>query len=138
MKEPLKLLKWSLGIMYCWFGVLKFFPGLSPAEQLAGMTIETICCHIIPASFAVKLLAVFETAIGLSFFLLRPGRLLFYAFTIHIIGTFVPLFLFPEICFKDAPFVFTIVGQYIVKNLLFIVVAIMMYQELKQVSQTTT
>ena len=33
------LLRVSLGIVFLWFGALKFAPGLSPAEGLAGATI---------------------------------------------------------------------------------------------------
>jgi uncharacterized membrane protein YkgB len=32
----------SLGIVFLWFGVLKFIPGMSPAEHLAGQTIERL------------------------------------------------------------------------------------------------
>ena len=32
------LLRISLGIVFFWFGVLKFFPGLSPAQELATRT----------------------------------------------------------------------------------------------------
>ena len=31
----LTLLRLALGIVFFWFGVLKFFPGASPAEELA-------------------------------------------------------------------------------------------------------
>ena len=32
----------ALGIVFLWFGVLKFFPNLSPAELLAARTIERL------------------------------------------------------------------------------------------------
>src|SRR5437016_2661906 len=32
----------ALGIVFFWFGVLKLFPGLSPAEDLAARTIQTL------------------------------------------------------------------------------------------------
>lgn len=38
--EPLNLVRWSIALCYIWFGALKFFPGLSPAEALAGRTIN--------------------------------------------------------------------------------------------------
>ena len=42
------LLRLSVGIVFLWFGVLKFFPGLSPAEGLAARTISTLTLGIIP------------------------------------------------------------------------------------------
>ena len=39
-------------------------------------------------------------------------------------GTFLPLFIIPEVCFHRAPFVLTMQGQYIVKNLVLIAAAI--------------
>ena len=38
----LTLLRIALGIVFLWFGALKFLPGLSPAEELAGRTIEAL------------------------------------------------------------------------------------------------
>ncbi|RQW06070.1 hypothetical protein EH222_09245, partial [candidate division KSB1 bacterium] len=40
--HSLLLLRVSLGIVFFWFGVLKFFPGLSPAQDLAARTIEVL------------------------------------------------------------------------------------------------
>ena len=37
-----------------------------------------------------------------------------------MISTFMPLFFFPEVSFSHAPYGFTVVGQYIVKNLVFL------------------
>lgn len=42
------------------------------------------------------------------------------AAVLHMIFTFMPLFFFPEVSFSHAPYGFTVVGQYIVKNLVFL------------------
>lgn len=34
-KNGFTLLRVSLGIVFFWFGFLKFFPGVSPAQELA-------------------------------------------------------------------------------------------------------
>ncbi len=34
-EHGLTLLRISLGVVFIWFGVLKFWPGLSPADRLA-------------------------------------------------------------------------------------------------------
>jgi len=50
-KEQVKgcrLLAISIGLVYLWFGVLKFFPHLSPAEDLAKNTITVLTLGFIP------------------------------------------------------------------------------------------
>jgi hypothetical protein len=41
-RNGIRLLRISLGVVFLWFGVLKFFPGLSPAQTLAGDTIAVL------------------------------------------------------------------------------------------------
>lgn len=43
------LLRVSLGIVFFWFGALKFFPGLSPAQDLAMRTIDILTFGLIPS-----------------------------------------------------------------------------------------
>ena len=115
-----RLLRWAIGINYFWFGALKFFTGLSPAEGLAKDTIRVLTFGLIPDDLNLLVLAGWEVGIGLIFlsgFFTRFGTI---AAIVHMIFTFMPLFFFPEVSFSHAPFGFTIVGQYIVKNLVFL------------------
>ena len=57
----------ALGIVFFWFGVLKFFPGLSPAQDLAARTISVLSFGLIPAFISLPVLATWECAIGLGF-----------------------------------------------------------------------
>ncbi|HZX63858.1 MAG TPA: hypothetical protein VFE76_00625, partial [Myxococcales bacterium] len=47
------LLRVSLGIVFLWFGALKFVPGMSPAEHLAGETMARLCFGLIDPRAAV-------------------------------------------------------------------------------------
>jgi uncharacterized membrane protein YkgB len=119
-QNGIHLLRLSLGIIFFWFGVLKFFPGLSPAQSLAGETIEALSFGILSSSQAVLILAFWESLIGLGLltgFFLRGTLFLLW---LQMLGTMTPLFLFPEICFKSFPLVPTLEGQYIIKNLVLI------------------
>ncbi|HNE30012.1 MAG TPA: DoxX family protein [Saprospiraceae bacterium] len=115
-----KLLRWAIGINYFWFGALKFFNGLSPAEHLAKDTIRVITFGLIPDEVNLILLAVWEVGIGVLFISGRFIRFAALAAVVHMLFTFLPLFFFPEVSFSQAPYAFTIVGQYIVKNLVFL------------------
>lgn len=112
-----KFLAISIGVVYLWFGVLKFFPHLSPAEDLAKNTIDMLDFGLIPSKVSILLLAIWETGIGLLlvFNLFRRWALGFAI--VHIVLTFTPMFFFPEQIFNNGPFNLTLLGQYIVKNI---------------------
>jgi len=113
-------LRISLGINFLWFGALKFFPGLSPAQGLAAATVERLTFGAIEANQSILILAVWETLIGLgviSGFFLRGTLFLLF---VQMMGTMTPLFLFPSETFIRFPYAPTLEGQYILKNLVLI------------------
>jgi uncharacterized membrane protein YphA (DoxX/SURF4 family) len=116
----LLLLRVSLGIVFFWFGVLKFFPALSPAESLATRTIEVLSFGLIGPSIALPLLAVWECIIGLGLLVGRYMRLLLLLLFAQMMGTLTPLAIFPWETFYVFPFAPTLEGQYIIKNIVLI------------------
>jgi uncharacterized membrane protein YphA (DoxX/SURF4 family) len=114
------LLRLSLGIVFFWFGVLKFFPGLSPAQELAGQTINLLSFGLLSPETANLILAVWECLIGLGLIFgvfLRATLLLLF---LQMPGTITPLFLFPHEAFTVIPWAPTLEGQYIIKNLVLV------------------
>lgn len=128
MNKTIKLIRLSLGIIFLWYGMLKFFPTLSPAEELATKTIDIMFLGLINPLLSIKLLALLEVSIGIGFLFGFYTRIVTIVFIGHMICTFAPLFLLPELSFTHAPYAFTIVGQYIVKNIVFILAGILIYQ----------
>lgn len=128
MNKTIKLIRLSLGIIFLWYGMLKFFPTLSPAEELAIKTIDIMFFGLINPLLSIKLLALLEVSIGIGFLFGFYTRIVTVVFIGHMICTFAPLFLLPELSFTHAPYAFTIVGQYIVKNIVFILAGILIYQ----------
>lgn len=120
IEKVVNLIRIFLGVNFLWFGVLKFFPGVSPAETLATMTINVLTFGLIAPTISMKLLALWEVLVGLGFLSGRFIPFFVRIFMIHMVLTFTPLFLFPELCFTHPPFALTIVGQYIIKNFVFI------------------
>jgi uncharacterized membrane protein YkgB len=115
-RRGILLLRVSVGIVFFWFGILKFFPGASPAEALAGDTIELMTFGLLDRRLAILILAVWETAIGLGLVFGIAMRTTLALLFVQMPGTVMPLFFFPELTFHDAPFVLTLEGQYIIKN----------------------
>ena len=113
-------LRISIGVCYLWFGLLKFFEGLSPAETLALDTINQLSFGLIPAKVAITLLATWEVLVGAF---LMSGHFLKYIIIIalvHMVLTFSPFIFFPGEIFGEAYLSLTLVGQYIIKNLVLI------------------
>ncbi len=114
------ILRISIGIIYLWFGALKFFPGVSPAEELAKETIHRLTFRLISPDLSLLLLALWETSIGILLILGLYPRVVVRIVLVHMVCTFAPLFLLPGISFTSAPFALTLVGQYIIKNIVII------------------
>ena len=64
-RNALLFLRISIGIIYLWFGILKFFHGYSPAEDLAINTINKLTFGLIPEPLNITLLATWECALGI-------------------------------------------------------------------------
>ena len=108
-------LRYSIGIIFIWFGILKPF-GVSPAQDLVANTVYWFDNKL---AF-VKFLGWWEVAIGLTMCYKPMIRLSIFLLFVQMPGTFLPLILLPDICFTDFPFGLTLEGQYIVKNLIII------------------
>jgi uncharacterized membrane protein YphA (DoxX/SURF4 family) len=116
----LTALRLALGVVFLWFGLLKYGPGLSPAETLAGRTIETLTMGLIPVSIAVPVLATWEVAIGIGLLAGRWMRVTLLLLFVQMLGTITPLFLFPQETWVHFPYAPTLEGQYIIKNIVLI------------------
>ena len=116
-KYGLLALRISLGINFVWFGLLKFFPNLSPAEELAGNTLTLLSFGLFQPAYSLPTLALCETAIGLGLIFGRPFRLVLVLLFFHMIGTMTPLILCPAEMFSQGLFGLTLEGQYVIKNL---------------------
>lgn len=123
-RHGLTLLRLTLGVVFLWFGVLKFFPGLSPAQGLATKTISLLSFGLVPPSVSLPLLAAWECAIGLGLLAgvrLREVLLLLF---LQMAGTLTPLVLFPGEAFTRVPYAPTLEGQYIIKNVVLVAAGI--------------
>lgn len=125
--KKIHILRLSIGVIYLWFGSLKFFAGLSPAEELAAETLKILTSQVIPPQVSYFLLALGETVIGvllITNLLLRTAIILALA---HMVCTFSPMIFMPNVSFNQTMFSMTLIGQYIVKNLVIISALLVLY-----------
>ena len=114
------VLRIGLGVVFLWFGALKFFPGASPAETLAARTIEQLSGGAIGPAVSLPVLATWESLIGLGLLAGRFMRATLLPAALQMLGTLTPLVLFPAETFATFPFAPTLEGQYIIKNVVLI------------------
>ncbi len=122
------ILRCSIGVIYLWFGVLKFFHGYSPAEDLAINTIHKLTAGLLSAQASILLLAIWETVLGLLLILGYEIKKVLLLLFLHMACTFTPMLFFPAASFKIAPYGFTLLGQYIMKNIVIISAAWVLWE----------
>ena len=83
LNSRITLLRVSIGIVYLWFGVLKFFHGVSPAEELAKETITLLTFGLIPPDLSLLLLAIWETALGVFLIIGLFSHQVFWGVLVH-------------------------------------------------------
>ena len=108
--KGISLLRISLGVIFLWFGMLKFFAGLSPAEALATRTIDMLTFGMIGPTTVRFGLAAWEVLIGIGLLLkirLRETLLLMF---VQMLGTMTPIVLLPEEVFTVFPYGLTLEG----------------------------
>jgi uncharacterized membrane protein YkgB len=111
----------GLFIVFFWFGILKVF-GASPASPLVQALFERTVSFMSFDTFLI-LFGIFECIIGLLFLFRGLERVVIPLLFLHMITTFMPLFLLPEFTWSGF-LVPTMEGQYIIKNVVIIALAI--------------
>lgn len=118
-RNGITLLRLALGVVFVWFGALKFVPGLSPAENLVAATVP-----FIPPNIFMPFLGMWEVAIGIGFLTGKAIRFTIFLLFLQMPGTLSPIVLLPDQVFTAFPYGLTLEGQYIVKNMVLITAAL--------------
>jgi uncharacterized membrane protein YphA (DoxX/SURF4 family) len=114
------VLRIGLGIVFVGFGALKFFPGVSPMENLVMNTLDVLTLGVVPARAGIVIVAALECTIGLGLITGRFPRLTLVLLGFQMIGAMSPLFLFPGRLFSGPFHAPTLEGQYVIKDLVLI------------------
>jgi len=123
-RHGITLTRIALGIVFLWFGVIKFVPTWSPAAELATRTIDRLTFGLVAPAVSLPLLAAWESLIGIGLLTGRYLRTTLLLLFVQMPGTMTPLVLFPHETFRAFPYAPTLEGQYIIKNLVLIGAAI--------------
>lgn len=113
-KHSITIMRIALAIVYIWFGGLKIF-GMSPAGELVEQTVYWLKPEIF-----VPILGLCEVIIGIGLLVKRLIPYTIVLLLLHMSATLFPIFILKTICFDSFPYCPTLVGQYIIKNLVLI------------------
>ncbi len=119
-RHGLLFLRASLGVVFLWFGLLKFVPDMSPAEELAARTMRVLTGGRLSADVSLPILATWECLIGIGLLARRALRAVLFLLYAQMLGAMAPIVLFPHDVFTRFPYAPTLEGQYIIKNIVLI------------------
>ena len=112
------VLRVCLGLVFLVFGAMKYFPGVSPAADIAERTVNALTLGVIHGDVAILLTATMETFIGIT---LVTGKFLkagLVVLAMAMVGIVSPLVLFTgELFPADGP---TLMAQYVMKDIVLI------------------
>ena len=117
-----KFSRFALFVIYVWFGALKVL-GFSPASPLVASLLAKTLPSIPPDKF-ILYLGIFEILIGILFIIPRLRLLAFALFAVHMGIATGPLIMLQGMTWAQPFLIPTLEGQYIIKNLALIAVAL--------------
>ncbi len=128
----LPLSRISIFIIYFWFGFLKLIDS-SPANPLVESLLNQTLPFISFSQFII-FLGIWEMVIGVIFLIPKLEKAAIIILALHMATTFMPLFLLPAIAWKSF-LVPTLEGQYMIKNLITIALAINIVSQAKSIKK---
>ena len=116
------LVRIPLFVIFFWFGFLKII-NLSPAQNLVIDTVYWM--PFFEAESWTVIIGYWEVLIAVLFMFKRTTFFAMVLLLLQMTGTFLPLIILPEVTFQNSnPFLPTLEGQYIIKNIIIITAAL--------------
>ena len=116
------LVRIPLFVIFFWFGFLKII-NLSPAQNLVIDTVYWM--PFFEAESWTIIIGYWEVLIAILFLFKRTTLVAMLLLLLQMTGTFLPLIILPEVTFQNSnPFLPTLEGQYIIKNIIIITAAL--------------
>lgn len=120
VRHAITALRITVGGVFLAFGLLKFFPGVSPAESLAIETIEGLTFGLVPWRLGILAIATLECFIGICLLANRWMRAAIWMLSIQLVGVLAPLALLPGRLFSGPYGAPTLEGQYVLKDIILV------------------
>jgi uncharacterized membrane protein YphA (DoxX/SURF4 family) len=119
-------LRLAMGAVFLGFGLLKFVPGVSPAEWLAVETFGILTLGVVPEDAARVAVAALETTLGVLLLTGWLPRLAIGLLAITLVGILSPIVLLPAQLFAGPFGAPTLEGQYVLKDVVLAAAAVVL------------
>jgi uncharacterized membrane protein YphA (DoxX/SURF4 family) len=115
-------IRFSFGIIFIWFGILKVLD-VSSAESLLKATV--VWMPFGTPEFWLVVIGWWEVAIGVTFLFPQTTKIAIGLLFLQMFGTFMPLVVLQEVTFQNGNILTpSLEGQYIIKNVMIISAAL--------------
>jgi putative oxidoreductase len=126
------LLRVTLGLVIFGFGFLKYFDGVSPAQDLVLHVNRILSLGLVPDHVALPAFATVESLLGLSLITGRGLRYVVYPLTAWAIAILSPVLLFPGELFSGPDHAPTLAGQYVLKDIILLAACLVVMARVRQ------
>ncbi len=137
-RHSIPLLRVSMGAVIFGFGVLKYFPGVSPAQSLVLADSRMLTMGLLPDKVTLALFATVECVIGLSLITGWGLRLSIYPLTLWAVGILSPVLLLPGRLFSGPDHAPTLEGQYVLKDVILLAASMVIAANVRRDRPTGT
>ncbi|MGI9097620.1 MAG: DoxX family protein [Solirubrobacteraceae bacterium] len=120
MRHSITALRVSVGAVFLGFGVLKFFPSVSPAQDLAIKTIDLLTFGLVAGEVGLVAIATLECFIGICLLANRWMRLAVWLLALQLVGVLAPIVLLTGRLFSGPHHAPTLEGQYVLKDVILV------------------
>ncbi len=120
VRHSITALRVTVGAVFLCFGFLKFFPDVSPAQDLAITTVELLTFGVVPGAVGLVAIAMLECFIGICLLANRWMRLAVWLLAVQLVGILAPLALLTGRLFSGPHHAPTLEGQYVLKDIILV------------------
>lgn len=135
-RYSITLLRISMGAVLLGFGILKYFPGVSPAQNTVVAVSHLLTFGLMPDHVTLVLLATVECGIGLSLIAGWGLRVTIYVVAALVLGMLSPVVLLTGRLFSGPYHAPTLEGQYVLKDVLLLAATMVIATTIRR-SRTT-
>jgi uncharacterized membrane protein YkgB len=131
------VLRVCMGIVIFGFGVLKYFPGVSPAQGIVLAVNRILTFGLLPDQVTLPLFATVEAIIGLSLITGWGLRVIIYPLAVWVLAILSPIVLLTGQLFSGPHHAPTLMGQYVVKDIILLAAVLVVAADVRRRNRKT-
>jgi uncharacterized membrane protein YkgB len=137
-RYSVSVLRVCMGIVIFGFGVLKYFPGVSPAQGIVLAVNRILTFGLLPDQVTLPLFATVEAVIGLSLITGWGLRVIIYPLAAWVLAILSPLVLLTGQLFSGPDRAPTLLGQYVFKDIILLAAVLVVAADVRRRSRNTS